>query len=247
MNPIRSLRVPTAVPARPRRGGWRLTSAFVAIPISLTLAAAAPSQPVRDGQLIRFGLVSVDPQARTASLPGRVNMSRGVLEYALVTDYGKTHESLFVTDAEPADLQAALLLLGAKPSGPASLATNKPPSARPEHLVGIDATWDHAGTRTRYALHELVDLATADSTHSVTGHLAPGRWLFNGSMITTEGFAAHFEGSVIALIRDPSAVLNNPRPDLDDDDIHVPASGRVPTNGTPVDIRFSFRKDKPAP
>lgn len=201
-------------------------------------AGPAPSIPVRDGSNIRFGLVLVNPSTRSASLPGRVNMDRGVIEYVLVTDYGKTHESLFVSDAAPADLQAALLLLGAKPSGIASITNQGLPSAVASNLVEIEASWTRHDVAVRRPLHELIDLATGDPSHSVTGHLAAGRWLFNGSMITAEGFAAHFEGSMVSLIRDPTAVINNPRPDLDEDDIHVPAGNRVPTNGTPITLHF---------
>ena len=55
---------------------------------------------------IRFGLVRVDAAARTASFPAYVNMTNGILEYAVVTDYGKVHESLLFTEAKPVDVQS---------------------------------------------------------------------------------------------------------------------------------------------
>jgi hypothetical protein len=68
----------------------------------------------------RIGLITFDAAARTVSLPAKVNMRGGVIEYALTTEAGKAHEALLTTTANPRDLHVACLLLGMKavPPGP---------------------------------------------------------------------------------------------------------------------------------
>ena len=46
-------------------------------------------------------------------------MTDGMLEYLIVTEMGKTHESLLSTKIEPYDIQVAMLLLGIEPAGKA--------------------------------------------------------------------------------------------------------------------------------
>jgi hypothetical protein len=199
---------------------------------------------VVDGEGIRFGLVRVDPATRRVSFPARVNMTNGIIEYLVVTDYGKSHESLFTTEAGPVDVQSALLLLNAKPAGTNSLAgaTQILPA---RSAVNIHVTWRSNDREERAAVQELVRLI-ADPDGETTRAFPAGPWLFNGSYFSAEGFAAHFEGSIISLIRDPVAVVNNPHPDRDDDEIHVPASSRVPPLGTEVSIIMEIADTKSA-
>jgi hypothetical protein len=195
------------------------------------------SAPVKDGEGVRFGLVRVDPRARTISFPAKLNMTNGVVEYAVVTDYGKAHESLLLTDAKPMDVQSGLLLLGATPVG-----TNGVLSAntnfRAASLPRITVTWSVAGRQKSAALADWIQLNTGPEGTEVK-KFTGGQWLFNGSFISPEGFAAHFDGSIVSLIRDPVAILNNPRPDQDDDEIHAPAAGKLPKVGTQVTVTVS--------
>jgi hypothetical protein len=200
-------------------------------------AAPGPTKPVREGDMIRFGRVTVNPITRTVSVPGRLEMTRGLLEYLLVTDYGKTHESLLITEASAYDLHAALLLLNVRAAG-TNLVANSAARVPAASALDLEAEWVADGRRNLRPIHELVALAEAGDRHSPTGHLAPGPWIFLGSFLSPEGFAAHFEGSLVTLIHDPTAIVGNPRPEAADDDIHVPETGRLPTNGTPVTLHF---------
>lgn len=234
----------TAAPLRPRPGGI-----FVAIGLGFLSTAVTAAPPTPPGRLpppatvppatVRLGLVDIDPGRRTITIPARIHQTNGVLEYVLVADYGKTHESLLVTDAAAQDVQAALLLLRAHPSGTnAVFCPILPPlGASAVHLA---LRWPATNPVMRLPLADAIRLASpggapgeTTSSLSITGRLHPGPWLFNGSTFSPEGFVAHFEGSLISLIRDPGAILNNPGPDRDDDDIHVPAPG-LPPYGTPV-------------
>ncbi|MCC7374697.1 MAG: hypothetical protein IT581_08570 [Verrucomicrobiales bacterium] len=189
---------------------------------------------MKEGDLVRFGLVRVDPQARTVSFPAKLNMTNGVVEYAVVTDYGKAHESLLVTEAKPMDVQSGLLLLGASPAG-TNVVLNPAARIPSESLLKISVSWT-ASNRTRSVpLEECLQLNTGPEG-TIVKKFPGGSWLFNGSFISPEGFAAYFEGSIVSLIRDPVAIFNNPRPDQDDDDIHAPAAARLPKVGTVVTV-----------
>ena len=77
---------------------------------------APPSDPTKaieplGGTRYRLGLMEFDKASRIITLPATVNMTKGLLEYVLVHESGKVHESLFSTKVKPAEFNVALLLL----------------------------------------------------------------------------------------------------------------------------------------
>ena len=66
-------------------------------------------------KLYRVGDVTVDAKLDAVVFPAKVNQLVGLIEYALVTEKGKIHESFLSTKVSPSDIHGALLLLGAKP------------------------------------------------------------------------------------------------------------------------------------
>ncbi len=244
----RSRSVPGGLACRPATadgtGIVRPHRTVLAALLGVVVAGDWPARPLHaaDAAPLSLGRVIVDPRRRTVYMPARLNQTNGVIEYALVTDYGKTHESLLITEAGPRDLQGALLLLNLQPAGPGSLAAHGSADPAPASALEISVAWSTAGQTNRLALEKLIGLVTgggADLAGAITGHLAPGPWLFNGSTFSTEGFVAHFEGSIVSLIRDPGAVANSGRADQDNDDIHVPDPARLPPLGTAVMMEFT--------
>ena len=77
--------------------------------------ADAPTQIEGSGAVVRFGSIVIDKEKKSVTFPGALNLTKGALEYLLVTEMGKTHESLLSTKVRPYDLQVAMLLLGVKP------------------------------------------------------------------------------------------------------------------------------------
>lgn len=210
---------------------------LVAVPSLLLADQPGVSRPERlaDGRL-RLGLVTVDAQARTATLPAVVNQTNGVIEYALVHETGKTHESLLRTAAGPMDLHAAALLLNIRPAGPQAVTNG---AVTPANSVRAEAVWTNAVGPVSAPLHALLELRP-DGARRTAAPFTVTNWLYTGSFLTAEGFAAHFEGSVIALIHDPVALLNNPGPDAADDDVHFPRAAALPPPGTPVTLVLHF-------
>ncbi len=230
----------------PRARPWLLLL-LLSVPGSAGWSPAADTNATSfrvDSKGVHFGKVDVAVASRSVSFPAKINMTNGLVEYAVVTEYGKAHESILTTDADARDLQSALLLLNGKPGGTNALIL--PPGAPPPaSAIDITLRWSEGGRKVVRPLHECVALISGEDG-TVTGALKGGPWLFNGSMFTAEGFAAYFEGSLVSLILDPVAIINNPHPDRADDEIHVPTPNRLPPLGAPVQVTIEMAR-KPAP
>lgn len=118
--------------------------------IATNRPAGTPPQAVGSNATL-FGNVKLEREHRRASFPATINQRTGVVEYAVVTASGKTHESLFRTQAEPQQLHLALLLLGVKPAYsnffPADLS-----SPLPGDRVSVEVTWRDSGREVRRPL-----------------------------------------------------------------------------------------------
>lgn len=188
--------------------------------------------------MFRLGRVEFDKARRTVSIPARVRMRKDVVEYALVTEQGKGYESLLTTDARPFDIHVACLLLGLS-QVPVMGDFNQPAAVPATNAVLIEVTWETNGRPVRLPVAALVCL-TSGRPEPDAPSMKVERWLYNGSVIDKTGFAAQREGSIISLIRDPVALVNNPAPDRDNDDIHFPNAKLLPPEGTAVSVCFRF-------
>src|SRR5687768_4042498 len=101
---------------------FRIFAAAVLSLAQIALAqdtATAPSPLVREVSpgMFEIGQVRLDKKARTVTLPAKLNMNSGDLEYLLVRPEGSVHESLLVSSVQPSEVHLAMLLLGAKGAG----------------------------------------------------------------------------------------------------------------------------------
>lgn len=192
-------------------------------------AAESPVREVSPG-VVAVGIVRVDKAARQLSFPATVNMTGGAVEYVVVTESGKTHESVFTTDAAPKDIHIAALLLGIRDATELP-ATNQPPALRGD-AVQVTVSWAGNDRPRAVPVEECV-------RHAETGlPLAPGPWVYNGSELRNGRFAAQHEGSILSIIDDVEALMNNPRPERENDDVWRPNEKIVPAKGTVVTITF---------
>jgi hypothetical protein len=177
--------------------------------------------------------VELDRMARTVTIPAKVHVVEGLIEYLLVHATGKVHETLFSTEASPQDIHIACLLAGwAEPKG-------KTPAS-----IRIEVSWDTNGPVRIESAETLVAFAKGHPRANTVGHLEAGPWTYAGSMVDSAGFAASREGSIISLINDPAALVTNPRPGREDDTLHVPNGKLLPAAGTAV--RITIRAQAPA-
>lgn len=190
--------------------------------------------------VLQLGLVTLEPKQRLIKIPAVVNMKDGVVEYFLVCHDGKVHESVLATKAQPLHLHLAMLLLGFKEQ------PNQAPAPQNLDLSG-------AGVPIRISVHWQADgkeqQAAAESwiwNNKTQEPMSAGNWIYNGSKILNGTFMAQQERSIISIIADPFALMNNPRPDRENDDIWKSRSGTVPPVGTPVEVHIQWPEAQPA-
>jgi len=213
------------------------------------LLAAATDNPadlkeVAPGILDYHG-VRLDKKHQRISFAGVVNQHAGLIEYLLVNDKGKVHESLLATKVKPHDIHLAMLLIGLAEDSKPNLNEPLPPSA-------IDSAYLHQapkirGTPVRITLAWTQDgkrrEAPADNwifNLHTNQLMSPGSWTYNGSLVEDGQFLADQELSIIAVITDPTALANNPREGYDDDQIWQIQEKAVPPINTPVEISISL-------
>jgi hypothetical protein len=187
--------------------------------------------------VFRIGKVEFDKARRIVSMPARVCIRNEVVEYALVAEKGKTYESLFSTEARPVDIHTACLLLGLS-AVPVSGEMNLPAPVPLTNAITIEVSWETNGRPVHVLLPELICI-TSGRRDTTAPSMRVQRWLYNGSTIDQAGFAAQREGSIVSLIRDPAALINNPAPDRDNDTVHFPNPAALPAEG--INVRITMR------
>lgn len=195
---------------------------------------------------LRIGEVILDKATRSIRFPGVVNMHDGTVEYALVTATGKRHEALFSTQATPRDIHLAMLLLGVKPAK--CVETPEKGLKVPDgSAVDLRVEWVSNGKEENRPIRELITVARTSSQMRIAAKSGASQWLYNGSRFNDAGFAASLEGSIVSLIADDLALINNAASDRADDEIHLPDPAVMPKTDTPVTLIFSLSPVSPKP
>jgi len=194
--------------------------------------------------IFQLGAVRLDKSRKTIQFPAQLNMREGVIEYLLVNARGKAYH-----------IHLAMLLIGAKgaPQTPALLSApsepfhiNRPPAASnappPLAIVGdsvmIELAWQTPTGRKRLPAEDcIMNLATKTNA-------SRGPWTYNGSRVVNGIFVAQREGSIVALIEDVDALVNNPRPGSDNDQIWQINSDILPPTNTVVEVTFKLEPPK---
>ncbi len=200
--------------------------------------------------VFELGGVLLDRKARTVSFPAVLNRVEGPMEYFLVTKYGKTHESILRTEASPYNIHIAMLLLGA-----VGTETNIPPGIGPNFSPGpiknpsetvlpgdkisIEVSWGMLGKER----HRAEELVYNGETHSVP---EAGHWVYNGSFVLDGRFFAQMDGSIISLITDPVALINNTAAGHANDRIWSANTNNLPPMDVPLQVILKLQ-DKPTP
>lgn len=207
---------------------------------------AAPAAPQAKPEIKRlgaheFGLgdIRFNDETREISFPGKLNMVEGLLEYVLVHDSGKAHESLLTTAVSPFDLNVVILLANYRKdesmfvlkdvkAGPEIMPN---PKIAPDSLADVFVSWKEGDAektaRVETWIHNVEARAQAEE----------GAFVYNGSWHNKTDFLATKTGSFIALYLDATSLLNNARKNNDNDDVWVPAP-KLPPLGTEVTVRI---------
>jgi len=194
--------------------------------------------------IFQIGGVTLDKNTKTVTFPATVNMDHGTLEYLIVENGGKTHESVFATKVEPYHLHLAMLLLGAKVPKPADGAA-PPGYMNMEYLktapkpkgdgVIIQVHWKD-GDKDIVANAE--DFLYNDETKAP---MTRGPWVYSGSMLSNGVFLAQEEKSIACLVIDPASLIINTRPGSDNNQIWSVRADKIPKAETPVEISIRLQ------
>ncbi|MDP6251964.1 MAG: YdjY domain-containing protein, partial [Verrucomicrobiota bacterium] len=178
--------------------------------------------------LYRVGDVTIDSKLQVAAFPAKVNQIVGLIEYALVTDSGKVHESFLSTKIKPGDVHVAMLLLGIKPPG----------------NVSVEIAWQEDGKWTRKSITNCIAQypleVASEQEDKETGKsfdLKSSSWTWTGSRVRPSGILVADElGSILSLQQDPDALsLIDPMIDTSRFGSHV-WSKKVPKKDSMVQI-----------
>jgi hypothetical protein len=192
----------------------------------------APLKAVAPG-VFELGKVRLNKTEGSVSFPAVINLSPGLIEYLVVTENGKIHESLLRTEVEPFHIHTAMLLIGAKGAG-TNMFPEKPTGALPGDKINLEVSWKIEGKKHNRRGEELVYNGQTKST------MSQGHWIYNGSRIFEGTFIAQQDGSIVSLIEDPDALINNPRPGRESDEIWEVNTNGLPALNSPVEVKLTL-------
>ena len=199
-------------------------------------------------------LVTFEPGARTAwhthpagqtliveSGLGWVQREGGPIEYLLVNENGKVHESLLTTKARPLHLQIVLKLLRYRSGEGALFDTFLPEEEQREKIeagekaplgdaVAVTVRWEKAGeTRDGPLAPWIFDAGTGAA-------MTDEPWIVTGSHVSGGTYLAESEGSFIGIYLDQIAILNMSRPGAENDERWGANPAETPEVGQKVAI-----------
>jgi hypothetical protein len=213
-------------------------------PASPEVKSNMPIREISPG-IFALGEVRIDQEQRAVSFPARLNLDQGPMEYFLVTSWGKTHESILKTDTEPFRIHLAMLLLDTNASAgnagtngppvPPGGFISHPPNVRlPGEAVSIELSWTANGRQTRKRAEEMIFNTEQKSA------MRTGDWVYTGSRVAEGLFLAEIDGSVVSLVTDAEALINNEGTGHDNDTIWLANTNNLPPSNTPVMVSIKL-------
>ncbi|MCB1227215.1 MAG: hypothetical protein KDK99_15465 [Verrucomicrobiales bacterium] len=213
-------------------------------PVAPTIEQRLADAPKRlkqlEGGRLELGGIILDPATRRIEVPCKVLHGELPIEYLLVQETGKDHETVLTTAISPLDLQVALLLTHYTP-GSTGMFRHLPqgePLPMPEvapkttngHRVQLTVVWQVDGQEKRQPISEWYQNSDTRQPPEIDA------WLFTGSAIDARGFAAEADGSIIAVYADRLAMFNSPAAGNHRDDLWISRPAVIPPEETPVTL-----------
>ena len=189
---------------------------------------------ISDG-IYQFGDILIDRKSNTIEIPAITNQISGLVEYGIVHEDGKIHESLFRTKIRPQILHTSLLLLKAKPVASffENLWSDEPKVINYDnYCFDIFVNWEMNGTKFNKTFEKLsINQNRKQSVEKKS-------FIFTGSRVIEGTFLAETSGSILAIYADDNAILNNSDYDSANDDVWIANKEEMPPLELPVMIRF---------
>ncbi len=218
---------------------------------SLTLCLQAEETKVKQPPIektgetsYRIGQISFDQKSRTITFPAYLESKDHLLEYLLVHENGKIHETLFTTTVSATNLNIALKLLHYKESPelfqtrdenllPTGQYPDVPTEIKKAARITLIASWKEKDKVISRPVNDLI--YNNESTLSMPA----GPWLYSGSYIHEGRFASETYGNIIAIFSSENSMINWPGEHHQRDDIWAQYTERLPAEGTPITLKIS--------
>jgi len=215
-----------------------------------------PAEPAKppieklDENNYRIGEVTLNKETREIRFPALVNLKDGLLEYLIVHQNGKIHESLFRTDVSPTSINLALTLLRYKPSKelyripkePGVLSGDfykEPEETKLASRITIEVEYEKDGEKKRIPVNDWI-------RHDTTGKaMPPTAWVYGGSEFYDGIFVPESTGDIAAIYLTNSTLINYPGDDNFNDEVWSSFSERIPELDTKITLIFAPYKEKP--
>lgn len=196
------------------------------LPEEQLMAQTPPLQKVAPG-IYEIDGCRIIKEKNRIEFPAEVNMDKGLLEYVLVGNTGKLHESLLRTKLSPYSLQIALLLVGLEGTTDPLIeqGQNKTPQG---DKVQLWVSWQDQGKEQKIPVEEWI-IKGDKPVKSIP-------WVYTGSVVMNGMFLAQIEKSIIALFHDPTALIDHQMAEGSDDQIWQVKGGATPPIGTKVTV-----------
>ncbi len=191
-----------------------------------------------DGRM-KYGDIEFDPKTRQVRIPCSVNMNDGLLEFAIVHENGKIHESLLITKCTPTDINVVLKLLRyvaseelyAIEKEPGILSKNfpeVPEATKKAARVHLNIEWQQDGKLKKVAL---ADWLIQAETHKP---MSQEPWVYGGSMIYDGAFLAEQTGDIASIFVSRGSLILYAGKHNFNDDAWLAHTKRIPAQGTKV-------------
>ena len=213
----------------------------------------SPSVKKLDSTRYQVGEVIFDQKSREIRFPSKVNMTEGLLEFLIVHQNGKVHESLLSTEISPTHLNLAFTLLNYTASKELYPLPNEtggisdhypevPAEIKAAARVTIEVEWSDNGKSHRLPVNEWIQHAVKSTT------MAAGPWVYGGSDFYEGKFNAETSGEIAAIFLSMQALINYPGDDHIDDTVWMAFPKRVPPERTNVTVIIApYQNLKPLP
>jgi hypothetical protein len=227
-----------------------ITSSFVIFSLGLGVLHSeekkteSPKLEQLSEDLYRLGEVILDKKKREASIPAIVNMREGLIEFLVVHEHGKLHESLFSTKAIPLDLSLALTILNFKqskelyyiprePGIPSDKLYQVPEETRLASRLQIFIEQEIDGVKKRTPANEWI------FNKETSQHMKPTHWVFGGSDFFKGKYIPDSTGDIAAVFVTDNASINYSGDENTNDMIWEPFTDRIPEKETKVTLIFA--------
>lgn len=182
---------------------------------------------------LSVGNILVHKSSMDISFPVKLEITNDIIEYLLVTSYGKVHETLLTTEISAYHLNIALKLAGYKESKelfrvldntgfPTSKFYTEKEEIKAAARLDIFLTWTENGIDKYFNINELIQ------NRVTRKHAVIRPFIYSGSYLSGGQLLAHQTGNIIGILTDPTSLANFSSKGHEDDTLWYPFKKNLP-------------------